>query len=237
VQIIQATWQVDENNLMRENSPCYASMNDEILSTYRVEEYGHYDESKAMCSIDFIMPHYMPSSTYTMNYITMYDLALNQRGTYFTHSGGGIRSEDINIDEAPQQIELTTNNQDFEQPELDLNAIQISAEPTNPDAPNGETIVTVTFKVRDNNSGYNIASLSLRDPQGINHQLWVYNDDTYTLFPTDDATQWHTYTRHIVLPVGSAPGTWGMSEITIYDRAGNFKGYDFTEIVHFDVVD
>ncbi|MFT6690007.1 MAG: VCBS repeat-containing protein [Colwellia sp.] len=237
VQIIQATWQVDENNLMRENSPCYASMNDEILSTYRVEEYGHYDESNAMCSIDFIMPHYMPSSTYSMNYITMYDLALNQRGTYFTHSGGGLRDEDINIDEAPQQIELTTNNQDLEQPELDLNAIQISAEPTNPDAPNGETIVTVTFKVRDNNSGYNIASLSLRDPQGINHQFWVYNDDTYTLFPTDDVTQWHTYTRNIVLPVGSAPGTWGMSEITIYDRAGNFKGYDFTEIVHFDVVD
>jgi VCBS repeat-containing protein len=237
VQIIHATWQVNENNLMRENSPCYASMNDEILSTYRVEEYGNYDDASEICSVDFIMPHYMPSSNYSMHYISMYDLALNQRGTYFTNSGGGLRDEDINLDELPQQIELVTNNQDIEQPELNLNDIQIVAVPTNTDAPNGETIVTVTFKVRDNNSGYNIASLSLRDPQGINHQFWAYNDDTWTLFPTDDATQWHTYTRNIVLPVGSAPGTWGMSEMTIYDRAGNFKGYDFTEIVHFDVVE
>ena len=237
VQIIHATWQVDENNMMAEHSPCYASMNDEILSTYRVEEYGNYDDTSEICSVDFIMPHYMPSSNYSMNFISMYDLALNQRGTYFTNTDGGLREEDINLDEAPRQIELVTNNQDIEQPELDLNDIQISAVPTNPDAPNGETIVTVTFKVRDNNSGYNVASLSLRDPQGINHQFWAYNDDTWTLFPTDDVTEWHTYTRNIVLPVGSAPGTWGMSEMTIYDRAGNFKGYDFTEIIHFDVVE
>ena len=237
VQIISATWLVVEDNFMRENGPCYASMNDEILSTYRVEEYGSYDDVSETCSVDFVMPHYMPSSNYTMNYITMYDLALNQRGTYFTNNDGGLRDEDINLDELPQQINLVTNNQDLEQPELDLNDIQIVAVPTNTETPNGETIVTVTFRVRDNISGYRIASLNLRDPQGVNHQFWAYNDDTYTLFPTDDVTQWHTYTRNIVLPVGSAPGTWGMSEMTIYDRAGNFKGYDFTEIVHFDVVE
>ena len=237
VQIINATWLVNENNLMKEKGPCYASMNDGILSTYRVEEYGNYDEVNKKCSVDFIMPHYMPSSQYSMNFINMTDLALNQRGTYFTNSNGGLRDEDINIDEAPQKIELVTNNQDLEKPELDLNDIQIVAVPTNPEAPNGETIVTVTFKVRDNRSGYRIASLNLRDPQGINHHFWGYNADTWTLFPRDDVTEWHTYTRNVVLPVGSAPGTWGMSEMTIYDRAGNFKGYDFTEIVHFDVVD
>ena len=118
-----------------------------------------------------------------------------------------------------------------------MNDIQIVATPTNLDAPNGETIVTVTFHVRDNISGYNIASLILRDPQGIEHQYWVYNDETWSVFPRGDVTQWTTYTRNIVLPVGSAPGTWGVSEITIYDRAGNFKGYDFTEIVHFDVIE
>jgi VCBS repeat-containing protein len=237
VQIIHAKWSVDENNVMAKNSPCYASMNDEILSTYRVEDYGSYNEVNKKCSVDFIMPHYMPSSIYTMNFIFMTDLALNQRGTYFTQSGSGLRPDQINIDELPQQIELVTNNQDIEQPELNLNDIQIVAVPTNQEAPNGETIVTVTFKVRDNISGYRVASLYLRDPQGINHGFWAYNDDTYTLFPTDDVTEWHTYTRNVVLPIGSAPGTWGMSEMTIYDRAGNFKRYDFTEIVHFDVVE
>ena len=237
VQIIHASWLVNENKLMSENSPCYASINDEILSTYRVEGYGSYDEFNETCSVDFLMPHYMPSSNYSLNYIKMFDLALNQRGTYFTNSSGGLRDEDINLDEFPQQIELVTDNQDIIHPELDLNDIQIVATPTNPDAPNGETIVTVTFHVRDNISGYNIASLILRDPQGIEHQYWVYNDETWSVFPRGDVTQWTTYTRNIVLPVGSAPGTWGVSEITIYDRAGNFKGYDFTEIVHFDVIE
>ena len=237
VQIIHASWLVNENKLMSENSPCYASMNDEILSTYRVEGYGSYDEFNETCTVDFLMPHYMPSSNYSLNYIKMFDLALNQRGTYFTNSSGGLRDEDINLDEFPQQIELVTDNQDIIHPELDLNDIQIVATPTNLDAPNGETIVTVTFHVRDNISGYNIASLILRDPQGIEHQYWVYNDETWSVFPRGDVTQWTTYTRNIVLPVGSAPGTWGVSEITIYDRAGNFKGYDFTEIVHFDVIE
>jgi len=37
--------------------------------------------------------------------------------------------------------------------------------------------------------------------------------------------------------VGSIPGIWGLSEMTIFDRAGNFNMYDFTEIVHFDVAE
>ena len=237
VQVIHATWQVDENRYMRDNGPCYASMNDEILSTYRIEEYGNYDEVSEVCSVNFIMPDYMASSTYSMNYINMTDLALNKSSTYFTTPNHGIRDKDVIVDELPQTIGLNTTNQDIEQPELDLNDIQIVAVPTNPEAPNGETIVTVTFNVRDNISGYNIASLYLRDPQGINHHFWAYNDDTWTIFPTDDPSEWHTYTRNIVLPVGSAPGTWGLSELTIYDRAGNFKGHDFTEIIHFDVVE
>ena len=38
-----------------------------------------------------------------------------------------------------------------------------------------------------------------------------------------------------MLPVGSAPGRWGITELTLIDRAQNFKTYDFTEIVRFDV--
>lgn len=163
----------------------------------------------------------------------MLDAALNRRGTNFTTS----EVTEESVDERPQQIELITNNPDIELPELDLNDIQISAVATNPDNPNGETVVTITFRVRDNISGYNIASLRLRDPQGIEHPYYVYNDATWSLFPTDDPTAWHTYTRSIVLPVGSIPGTWGLSEMTLFDRAGNFNMYDFTEIVHFDVAE
>jgi len=39
----------------------------------------------------------------------------------------------------------------------------------------------------------------------------------------------------VLLPVGSAPGTWGLSSISVKDKAGNQRQYDFVEIVHFDV--
>jgi hypothetical protein len=38
-----------------------------------------------------------------------------------------------------------------------------------------------------------------------------------------------------LLPVGSAPGLWGLSSITVQDHAMNKKYYSFTEIIRFDV--
>ena len=236
VQLIHATWEVDEDTAMRERSPCYARLNDEFLGTYSVQEYGEYDSANNLCLVDFIMPHYMPSSVYAMNSIEMIDLARNYRRVYFTGPGHGLRPEDSIVDEAPQQIELVTDNPDLEPPELDVNDIQISAEPTYPEAPNGETLVTISFRVRDNLSGYNLAPLLLRDPQGIEHEYVAYNDHTWSWFPEGDPTQWTTYTRTVLLPPGSAPGIWGLAEMTIEDRARNFKRYDFTEIIHFDVL-
>ena len=131
------------------------------------------------------------------------------------------------MDENPQQIELETNNPDLEPPELDINDIQISAEPTYPDAPNGETLVTTTFRVRDNISGYKIASVELRDPQGIKHQGYHYHAGRSRLFPEGDPTHWTTYTRTVLLPPGSAPGTWGLAEMTIRDRAGQLPALRF----------
>lgn len=235
VQIIHARWGVLEDNAMRDTTPCYASMNDEILQTYRIEEYGSFDAINNICEVEFIMPHYMASSTYTMNYMKMVDKALNASGVYFTDPGHALDNTQQIIDELPQEIELVTNNQDLLPPELDLNDILISALPTNPDSPNGETEVTVTFDVRDNISGYRVSGLRLRDPQGIEHFYWAYNEGTWSLFPQVNPTEWQTYSRTVVLPIGSAPGTWGLAEMTIYDRANNFQLYDFTEIIHFDV--
>ena len=235
IQVIRANWQVEEDTGMRDSTPCRASLNDELLDTYRFERYGHYDSRSGRCEILFVMPHYMPSSVYTMAYIWMIDLALNPSGTYFRNPGHGLREEDTVVDEAGQQVELITNNPDTEAPRVDLNAIEISAEPTNPDAPNGETLVTVIFRVRDNISGFVRASLYLRDPQGIDHHYGVDNPKGSNLFPSGDPTQWTSYRKTIILPPGSAPGTWGLANMTVVDRAGNFRRYDFTEIIHFDV--
>ena len=236
VQLIHATWRVNEDTAMRRREPCFASLNDEFLETYRYEQGGQYDSASGLCRVDFIMPDYMPSSIYRMNYISMIDEALNRQGVYFTHPGHVLRPEESVVDETPRQIELVTSNPDLEPPELDVNGIQISAEPTNPDAPNGETLVTITFRIRDNISGYEVANMQLRDPQGIEHYGSHYPRDRSRLFPEGDPTRWTTHTRTVLLPPGSAPGIWGLAEMTIRDRAGNFQRYDFTEILHFEVL-
>ncbi len=237
VQVLHANWQVTEAVAMADSGACYATLNDEIASTYSYQTEGSYDSQSQTCKTEILMPHYMPSSVYSVSQANMKDKALNERGVYFTDPGHALRDEETIVDELSPEVVLSTNNPDTQHPELDLNDIQISAQPSNPETPNGETKVQISFKVKDNISGYNLASLSLRDPQGIVHNYWAYNDSSWSLFPEGEQGQWQTYTRTIVLPAGSAPGTWGLTEMTIYDRANNFKSYDFTEIVHFDVTE
>ena len=134
---------------------------------------------------------------------------------------------------------MVTDNPDYETPELDLNNISIEAQPTRPDDPNGETLVTLKYRVRDNISGVTNAHIRLRDPQGIEHFFHMSPKDGYlrgsTWFPSRDPSPWSDETWTVLLPAGSAPGIWGVAEIAVWDRADNFKRYDFTEIIHFDV--
>jgi hypothetical protein len=37
------------------------------------------------------------------------------------------------------------------------------------------------------------------------------------------------------LPVGSAPGTWGLQELSLRDKAYNQRAYNFVETVRFSV--
>jgi len=120
-------------------------------------------------------------------------------------------------------------------PELDLNLISVSAVPTNPEQPNGETLVEFKFRVKDDISGYNLGYYKFRDPQGLTSAYYHYPDSRSSLFPTDFDSDWYEYTATVMLPVGSAPGQWGVTELTLRDRAQNFRTYDFTEIVRFDV--
>ena len=236
VQVIEATWSVDEDSgKMDEGSPCYARLNDEHPDTYRFDEHGHYGPEENICRVNWVMPHYMPSSVYTLNYVRMRDRARNISRVYFGHPGHRLRPVDSIVDEDGPQIELVTDNPDTEPPELDVENISIHAEPTKPDNPDGETLVTLRYRVRDNLSGARDTAIYLRDPQGIDHFFWDTAPDRSQLFPSGDPSQWADRTFTVLLPAGSAPGTWGLAEMNVRDRAGNFKAYDFTEIIHFDV--
>ena len=229
IQVIRATWGVEEN-AMQHPWGCYASMNDELPRTYRVEQYGHYDAATGLCRVDFVMPDYMSSSVYSLDYISMWDAAKNNGSVYFTGDfSGGEQHEEA------QRIELITANPDAGPPRVAINRIEVEAEPTRPEAPNGETVVTVRFQVWDDISGFMRAAVNFRDPQGIEHFDWYLPEDAYDLFPGEDPTQWRWHTFTYILPPGSAPGTWGLADMTVYDRAKWFREYDFTEIIHFQV--
>ncbi len=223
VQVIHAKWGVDEDTEM---GRCYASMNDELQETYRLQEYGDYDPVTETCEVLFFMPDYMPSSVYSLDFISMRDVARKQGYVEFYDSPG---------EEAPQRIRVTTTNPDTDAPHLDLNTIRVSALPTNPEAPTGETVVTLEIDVKDDISGFTHGGFYLRDPQGIDHHYWFHGENRGDLFPSGDPSVWTAGTVTVLLPAGSAPGTWGVSELKLVDRAHNFRVYDFTEIMHFEI--
>ena len=127
-------------------------------------------------------------------------------------------------------------------PELNINAITIKAEPTNPEAPNAETRVEITFRVKDNVSGYSSSRLHLRDPQGVRHGVRHYGPNHNlgpdpNLYFIGDSVVWQAYQKTVILPIGSLPGTWGLSDMTLTDMAANPLRVDFTEIVRFEIID
>ena len=132
---------------------------------------------------------------------------------------------------------LTTTNPDSNPPILDLNWITVTAEPTNPVEPNGETRVDITFRIKDDISGYSQTFIDLRDPHGVVHTFSHLHSDYYKTYFTEDPSVFKIYHKTIILPVGSVPGTWGISQMTVQDKAQNILLADFTEIVRFVVDD
>ena len=230
-QIVTARWKLVEKNGIR---GVYAGINDENAETYSrslVEEWGVYTQEREglwQASVQLPVPDYFPSGTYKITRISMKDLAANSNRVYFTEGGD---------DEPPATIEIQTANPDTQLPLLDLNQITIQTEPTHPETPTGETRVDITFRVKDDISGYAKTDMRLRDPQGVTHFFRHYDEDFWDIYFSRDPTVYKTYHKTIILPVGSAPGTWGLAEMTVWDKAENKLLADFTEIVRFEVED
>ena len=168
---------------------------------------------------------FFPTGDYYVPSFRASDYATNLKEWYFSDSP---------LDEPRKFIHIETPNPDYESPELDLERISIYAEPTHPEAPDGETIVTLNYYARDNKSGLGFVNYCLRDPQGINHFAWHYHRKTYTRYFEGDPQKWERYTAKIILPRGSAPGIWGLAELSLYDKADNWKTYNFVETIIFE---
>ena len=93
------------------------------------------------------IPEWFPSGYYALSQVNMQDLGGNYSYTYFV-----VDTTDFNIPpyralslfkDVRDSIYVETPYPDYIKPELDLNNITIIAEPTNPEAPNGETRVDI----------------------------------------------------------------------------------------------
>jgi len=173
VQLVRAEWLVDENRQMRSRSSCYATLVPEGDSAYSRGAYGEMDEDSGWCAVQWEITDHLPSGEYVLNYLSMRDAAGNHSNVYFTGQEG---------EEAAPHVAIYTPDPDPNPPELDAASILVSAEPTQPEDPNGETRVSVIYTARDDQSGLGKVSYKLRDPQGIDHRAYHYHENFHTRF-------------------------------------------------------
>lgn len=205
----------------------YCAMSNSTHDSYRIEDWGEYDPETQTCKIRFIFTEYMQSGEYSINHITIRDYAQNENSYYFHSDNSGAESYTTFVYESDQS--------DYEAPEINLNNITLAAYPMHPENPNGETIVKIEYYAKDNASGLGKVSYRLLDPMGNIHFEYHYHENYSTTFFKGDPTAWKKYTIHATLPEGSAPGIWGALEMEVCDKAGNFRKYNFLEILHFAV--
>ena len=194
-------------------------------ATHSTECYGTYDAGTQTATMNMLIPEYYPTGNYYVVSAIFTDFAGNQKYVYFS---------DLPKDEPIKKVYITTSNPDTQAPEVDLNRIAVYAEPTHPDNPDGETLVTINYYARDDKSGLGLVSYRLRDPQGIDHFNYHSHSNSYTFYFDGDPTVWEKYTISCVLPQGSAPGIWGLSELSVTDKAQNNRIYNFVETLIFE---
>ncbi len=196
----------------------------------------------------FPVPDYFPSGYYSISYIDMQDIALNVRQLLLDKDTANknyfIAPKFVNQRTISDSIYMKTKFPDLKPPVIDLNDIKIQATPTNPSAPNGETLFEMWLWIKDESdfagkaSGFANGSYTLRDPQGLERSISMQSDLGnlyYSIQPDSSIYGFKRYYFKTLLPAGSPPGLWGVSAININDHAQNKKYYSFVEFVRFDV--
>ena len=205
---------------------CKSSTKSDSIDIYA--KYDEIDHINQKIKMKIYIPEHYPSGIYEISEISFWDVAENNN---FYHVNYGTLVNENNT------IEIINSNPDYVGPTLDINNIKISAVPSNPEAPNGETFVTLKLRIQDNVSGLKIGYLRLLDPEGKQHGYWLYPPKygNGSFYFDGDPTIEQEYIFKVTLPKGSAPGTWGIYEISLTDFALNSIVYDFTETIHFEI--
>lgn len=194
---------------------------------------------------------YLQSGYYSTTYSFVTDIAGNTGTVYHVKDTADFIISEKNklkiFKEVRDSIYIKTLYPDSVKPEIDINNITITAEPTNPQAPNGETRVNISILARDlsdfkgRESGIRLVNFTLRDPLGGSHGYQSLNGTMNDPFDgnqdPENNNNWKIYNFDLLLPQGSPPGKWGMSSAYVEDKAGNKEAYSFVEYVRFDVIE
>lgn len=207
-----------------------------------------YPDSLKSCDFYFPIPEYFPSGYYSISFLEMQDVALNVRRVLLDKDTANknyfIKPNYVQQRALRDSIYFKTKYPDYKPPVLDLNDIRIQATPTNPVAPNGETLFEMWLWIKDESdypgkaSGFSDGNFTLRDPQGLEHVFGYSIFDVnyfYAISPDSSIYGYKLYYTKVLLPAGSPPGLWGVSSINLFDKARNRKFYNFVELVRFDV--
>ena len=196
---------------------------------------------------------YLQSGYYSTTYSFVTDIAGNTGNVYHVKDTADFNISEDNkyklFKEVRDSIYVETLYPDSLKPEIDINNITITAEPTNPESPNGETRVDISILARDlsgfpgHESGVWTVEFTLRDPLGGIHGFQTGNGtmnnpdlDYHDSDPQND-NEWRIYNFDLLLPQGSPPGEWGMASARVNDRAGNWEQYSFVEYIRFDIIE
>ncbi len=232
LQMVVVEYEVVDDAQM--NPSCvYASLDHVGAGVRSKEAWGSYDEATGLARIELLLTEHSASGTWRVPYISFCDAAGHGSQQYFGGPG----------EPAAAQIEVLTRDPDLEPPELaradgadeagSFEALRVSALPTHPEAPNGETLVTLDYYARDDKSGLGVVSYRFLDPLGTSHFGYHEHGNTHSVFFEGDPTAWQHYQLTVLLPAGSAPGTWGVEQLVLCDKAGNCAEDSFTETLIF----
>ena len=215
------------------------------------EKIDSINKSIKHITVRTIIPEYFPKGYYSVTQMRNLDNAQNVELAFFMNDTTLFKARPPAVTKhIHDSIYIESKYPDFVPPRLDVNQITISATPTNPSKPDGETHFEMDFFAKDSSafvgheSGLWNGYYTLRDPQGKQFSFGMQGDfntqtgtDFYYLLedPSGTPGDWRKYKVKTLLPRGSAPGEWGVESITLYDRARNKKFFSFVELVRFDI--
>ncbi len=249
-QAIRMSFKMEEKNVMQDGMamiqmimPTKPGLQSKSIPFQKYSFSNDFTDSTKVFLAYRVIEDYQPTGYYVTADGNMYDKAGNSRSLTFDLDKNNL-NYDLNEGKGQRSLRdsvyIKTDYPDELPPILDLNNIKVKATPTNPTNPNGETNVELWTRIKDTSAyaqhaaGLMFGEFCLRDPQGLQH--W-YSMQINSIVKADSSRLgiYLDYYVKVLLPVGSAPGTWGVQEIRIGDNADNRKNYDFTQLVRFDL--